>query len=98
MKVYKSAPIAKKARTAWIYFVKKNGESPRKMWKMPNNFKYNYSIEHGGWGLWIAQYITDGLEWKDYYDPTTKEQRKVRNIFDFIGKQGFLSKLRVRKK
>lgn len=93
MKTYNAPPKSKKAREVWVYFVRKNGEPPITLKKIPNNFKIYYSIEGGGWGMWLADYGN----WIDYYNPQSNEiNLKRENLFSFIGKQSILSKLAER--
>lgn len=90
MRIYKKCPTPAAAREAWKYFIRKNDEEPKCIWKMPNNFKKN-SLEVDGraWGLWVADYE----EWKDYYDPKKPQKLESRNIYEFLGKQTLLDSL-----
>ena len=92
-KIYKAPPKSKKAREVWKYFVRKNGEPPHTLKKVPNNFKKDFSVEGGSWGMWIADYGS----WADYYNPHSDEiNLKKENLFSFIKKQTILSKLTER--
>ena len=93
MRIYRSCPTQKNAKDAWRYFVNKNKEEPRSMWKMPNNFKKEFSVE-AKWGLWLAQY--DG--WLDYLNPKNKKDSApvARNVFSFIKKQTIIEKIMSR--
>lgn len=73
------------AREVWKHFVRKNTEDPRAIWKMPQNFRKEPTMD-GGWGMWIADYGTH----YDYYDPTKPDTIKVTNLFAFLKVQTVL--------
>ena len=89
MVVYKFCPMPERAKRAWTHFIRKNGEAPTAMWKMPNGFSTSDpSPERGGLGMWIADYET----WKDYWDPNKPERAPVKNVMSFIGRQVFIDR------
>ena len=92
MRIYVSVPQPEAARNAWKHFSKKNGKAPLRLWKMPGCFRKarTYKVEHGAWGLWVADYG----EHKDYYDPTLGTAARVeRNLFSFLKTQAILANL-----
>lgn len=86
--IYRSCPTQKGANAAWKHFVKKNGKRPMSITKLPNNFRSEYSVETGAWGLWVADYG----DWKDHYNPIKSSRGDpVRNVFSFIRVQSVLT-------
>ena len=65
------------------------------IWKLPNNFveRSIRGADNPFWGCWCATFVSDGAEWKDYYDPSKPEGDKARNVFEFIGRQGLVDKI-----
>lgn len=94
MTIYTTCPMHPAAKRAWLHFKRKNAETPKAMWKLPNNFGRGKDIELGGWSNWIADYG----DWKDYWDPTQPDRSEVRNVFDFIKEQTLIDRLIRRKK
>jgi hypothetical protein len=89
MTIYTACPVQKTARGVWGYFCKKHGQAPKRLWKMPQCFKKEVSVEAGGWGMWIAEY--DG--YRDFYDPAKPEQKPISNVYSFLKKQTILERI-----
>jgi hypothetical protein len=78
-----------RAKRAWAHFIRKNGEAPKAIWKMPNGFSSDEpSPERGAMGMWIADYDS----WKDYWDPNKPAPVPVKNVMSFVGRQVFIER------
>jgi hypothetical protein len=82
MKIYNSCPVQKAARGVWGYFCLKNGQSPKRLWKMPQCFKKN-NEEKGIYGKWVADFGT----FRDTFDPAKPAAVSVKNVYSFLTEQ-----------